>query len=513
VLASLASGVAVTAVVFSVALAVPPAASAYVGANPVVTDWPKVWTTISGRLAVEARTGTASVAAKTSLWRGRTAAARLPRLKMLPGYLPLGATSADFGWRIMGSVNGWLNLRSSSIGSQANGGQAGCTSGTGFSSLRWGYYASSPHPLAPVGDAWYLLVNINCNGWGGNNQFIVSPPAFPCGGSGSYASAYAAWMASFVAAVPIAHRQDHWNGVCHTYSVYITNADMENAISVAGYETYTNQPPGLTTTSFTPASDPGSASPTADATRAALLSGDYSTDDEVGKLVDPLWEGPSPQILLERYVPQLRYPADDTFRADSAAMITDNYTASYSNALFNESNVAIAYSDLNYAEGDLSLGFLGSYGSDGANHHLDEHNDTRTADAQRLHGDPNYANKVYGRIVTYADGSRVLQYWLFYYFNWHPLWTTWGDHEGDWEMVQIHLDATGAATRAAYAQHNGGERCEWVSVQKTAEGRPIAYVATGSHATSAPARTSSRAAHSTTMRTATETWLFPSLSM
>lgn len=49
-------------------------------------------------------------------------------------------------------------------------------------------------------------------------------------------------------------------------------------------------------------------------------------------------------------------------------------------------------------------------------------------------------------------------------------------------MAQIHLDSNQTPVRATYAQHTGGERCDWIHVQRTATNRPIDYIAWGSHA-------------------------------
>jgi hypothetical protein len=55
-----------------------------------------------------------------------------------------------------------------------------------------------------------------------------------------------------------------------------------------------------------------------------------------------------------------------------------------------------------------------------------------------------------------------------------------GRHTGDWEMVQVRLER-GRPVEAVYAQHSGAERCPWSAVEKRA-GRPVIYVANGSHA-------------------------------
>ena len=79
----------------------------------------------------------------------------------------------------------------------------------------------------------------------------------------------------------------------------------------------------------------------------------------------------------------------------------------------------------------------------------------------------------------------VVQYWFFYYFNdWN------NNHEGDWEMMQIVFDVDSVEEahevppdRVSYAQHGGGERVDWESDRISREdGRPVVYVANGSHA-------------------------------
>jgi VPS62-like protein len=56
-----------------------------------------------------------------------------------------------------------------------------------------------------------------------------------------------------------------------------------------------------------------------------------------------------------------------------------------------------------------------------------------------------------------------------------------GRHAGDWELVQVRLDDAGEPVEAVYAQHSGAERCPWDAVE-TRGGRPVIYLANGSHA-------------------------------
>ena len=89
----------------------------------------------------------------------------------------------------------------------------------------------------------------------------------------------------------------------------------------------------------------------------------------------------------------------------------------------------------------------------------------------------------------------ALQYWFHYYFD------DWANrHEGDWESITLLIDLEpwvieagrelgeeellrGCAVRdVGYASHEDGYRRAWQDVQRTAEGRPIVYVARGSQA-------------------------------
>ena len=89
---------------------------------------------------------------------------------------------------------------------------------------------------------------------------------------------------------------------------------------------------------------------------------------------------------------------------------------------------------------------------------------------------------VYGRAVPSRRGGTWLQYWLFYAGQDQDrgvLRT--GRHEDDWELVQYRVDDGGRPVEAVYAQHHGGERCGWSTVE-TRAGHPVVYPAHGSHA-------------------------------
>jgi hypothetical protein len=94
---------------------------------------------------------------------------------------------------------------------------------------------------------------------------------------------------------------------------------------------------------------------------------------------------------------------------------------------------------------------------------------------------------VYGRFDV-QDGSLVLQYWLFYDYNFWSLEypasdLVWQAHEGDWEVVTVVLDKDRNPVEAAYSQHCTGERRSWAAVPKApGTDHPIVHVAAGSHA-------------------------------
>jgi hypothetical protein len=94
-----------------------------------------------------------------------------------------------------------------------------------------------------------------------------------------------------------------------------------------------------------------------------------------------------------------------------------------------------------------------------------------------------YPHRVYGRVAE-SGGSLWLQYWLFYYNNPRVLGDNnpfVGPHEGDWEMVQVGLDAGQSPDLAVAAQHGDGQQCDWANVLTAGE-RPIIYSALNSHA-------------------------------
>jgi len=90
---------------------------------------------------------------------------------------------------------------------------------------------------------------------------------------------------------------------------------------------------------------------------------------------------------------------------------------------------------------------------------------------------------VYGRAARGGDHRRWLQYWLFYEDNAQDRGIArTGRHAGDWELVQLRLDAANRPDRATAAQHSWAESCAWDALQRR-EDAPVFFIAHASHAT------------------------------
>jgi hypothetical protein len=193
------------------------------------------------------------------------------------------------------------------------------------------------------------------------------------------------------------------------------------------------------------------------------------------------------ESYLRAYSPTLKYEDTELYYADQADEMTDNYGvrdgATFSNKLKRGESVL---ADANRASGllYLSMAYLGSRYTDGlqaeSGDSIDEDNGDYQGDAARMHN-AGYGDQVYARAVHGSDGKLWLQYWMFFYYNTVAYFR--GDHEGDWEMVQVGLNSNLQPDTVAYAEHDGGRRCAWTDVPKDASGvSPLSYVADGSHA-------------------------------
>jgi len=93
---------------------------------------------------------------------------------------------------------------------------------------------------------------------------------------------------------------------------------------------------------------------------------------------------------------------------------------------------------------------------------------------------------IYGHVVQDGDHT-VLEYWFFYYddvysYAYPPSNFIWQAHEGDWEVVNVVLDADQHPVSAAYSQHCLGETRTWAHTTTVDGTHPVVYVALGSHA-------------------------------
>jgi hypothetical protein len=187
--------------------------------------------------------------------------------------------------------------------------------------------------------------------------------------------------------------------------------------------------------------------------------------------------------LLQAHAPVLRYDPQDLFRAISA----ESMVANPGNVLFDCDSETLACTPTATAvTGDalpeLTLQFLAAYG------------DRRSPELERIAQAPGYAldarrmqapvhpfaRRVHGRVIRPDDRSAWLQYWLFYYYNPKNLRGLF-KHEGDWEMIQVHVDAGGRPVEVTYAQHEFGEARRWDEIESDGE-RPVVYVGALSHA-------------------------------
>jgi hypothetical protein len=190
--------------------------------------------------------------------------------------------------------------------------------------------------------------------------------------------------------------------------------------------------------------------------------------------------------LLQRHTPVLRYDSQEPYFADAASEWTDNP----GNQLKRADGTVIAAATPTGGQPPLSLGFLGpTHYANGEAARADDRigvtSKDYVAEAQALHAQPQYANRVYGHTATGSDGRVWLAYWFFYFYNDYNLigpFVKAGLHEGDWEMIQLRLDPTAAIPElAVYAQHTHAGQRPWNQVERVGD-QPVVYPARGSHA-------------------------------
>lgn len=192
--------------------------------------------------------------------------------------------------------------------------------------------------------------------------------------------------------------------------------------------------------------------------------------------------------LLERHKPLLRYDSQGSFFADSARMMAERVGGNPPGAscLKREDGSVIAAAKQPPSEQSLTIEFLGArtYANKAEvrkGDYLDAVGRDYVLQAREMHAKPHLANRIYGHVAVDGQGAEWLQYWFFYYYN-DKAFLGFGLHEGDWEMVQVGLDAKRRPEAMTFAQHEHGERCSWKAVEKHEGERPIVYVARGSQA-------------------------------
>jgi hypothetical protein len=197
---------------------------------------------------------------------------------------------------------------------------------------------------------------------------------------------------------------------------------------------------------------------------------------------------PEHDDLLKRFQPVLRYDSNEQFFADSAAQYCVNPGCELRRKRTDSGNGAVVARAVPTGdEPHLTLDFLGpeTYGDGSPVQEGDcigvTGKDYREQYRKLRVAHPELNNVTYAHAIE-AGGRLWLQYWLWYFYNDYQLSFALGTHEGDWEMVQFRMDdEAGHPDIAVYAQHRYGAMRPWEEVE-TLAGRPVVYVARGSHA-------------------------------
>jgi hypothetical protein len=193
--------------------------------------------------------------------------------------------------------------------------------------------------------------------------------------------------------------------------------------------------------------------------------------------------------LLDRHRPLLQYDSLESLRADPVTTICGFAAAGRSNSLHRADGSLIASVEPTHGEARLSIDFLGAglYANGEEPRHgdyLDECGGSHAADALDLRRRPGGEEVVYGRVRRDGEGRLWLQYWFFFYYADRGFLGL-DQHEGDWQVFQIRLDAQRQPDAATFARHSEADRLSWDQVELAeSEDGPVAVVrfARGSHA-------------------------------
>lgn len=183
--------------------------------------------------------------------------------------------------------------------------------------------------------------------------------------------------------------------------------------------------------------------------------------------------------LLQKHAPVLKFDLDDSYRADSPAMMADSYAAG-----LNFRGQAVSEGPPGLQElGPTYPNYPDSPPSTDDFLDLGDHDqDTFKAIYANTSAEhPDFLYHAYGRPAQDDQGRIWLQYWLFY-FNQDSI-GSFAEHQGDWEWIQVRLDGNQRPDVAAYAQHGDGTCRTWASVEHGwSPDRPDVYVAQTTHA-------------------------------
>jgi hypothetical protein len=206
--------------------------------------------------------------------------------------------------------------------------------------------------------------------------------------------------------------------------------------------------------------------------------------------------------LKDAHAPTYAFDEDESFFPQQASAFTANWVEApggvylpdddYANLLLDGQDETLAAAGSPETLGlppALTLGELAAnYGFDGSASSTDDYINARggdlstyQADSNRMrdlgHGDTRYDRVVYDP----DDGKLWVQYWLFYYYNAFETVGI-GEHEGDWEMVQVGFDSAMQPDAITFASHDSAYGCTWAEAERAVGSSPIVYVAAKSHA-------------------------------
>ncbi len=190
--------------------------------------------------------------------------------------------------------------------------------------------------------------------------------------------------------------------------------------------------------------------------------------------------------LLEAFAPLLRYHERERFRATRVESLVEASPPGSITELRGEKGEPIASTDPASGLPALSLEVLRGAGAVYPGTDVKAHRRHclagRLPEGFAFNGPP----VAYGRAVGLPDGQVWLQYWLFSYDNPHHIV---GDHQGDWELVQLKVDpdrtpAEGGLLAATCFQHGDqdGREGDDLAELLDGDGRLAFVIARGSHA-------------------------------